>query len=74
MIDEIKELIDKQFNTVADTSIYDNMIAVIEKAIIVKALERSNGNQIEAAKLIGLNRNTLHKKIAKYQIDVESFK
>ena len=42
--------------------------------IIEKILERSDGNQVMAARILGLNRNTLHKKIKKLNIDVQRFK
>jgi Fis family transcriptional regulator len=31
-------------------------------------LERSNGNQTQAAEMLGLNRNTLRAKLAKYNL------
>ena len=46
----------------------------IEKMAVIKALERSEGNQIMAAKILGVHRNTLSNKIKKFNIDVGSFK
>ncbi|MFH1857892.1 MAG: helix-turn-helix domain-containing protein [Candidatus Omnitrophota bacterium] len=42
--------------------------------LIEKALKFSFGNQIMASRLLGLNRNTLHTKIKKFNIDVWRFK
>ena len=49
-----------------------NLIESVE--LIEKALERSYGNQVMAAKMLGLNRNTLHTKIKKFYIDIRRFK
>ncbi len=35
----------------------------LERAVLAEALERSGGNQIRAAGLLGINRNTLRKKL-----------
>ncbi|MFH1504067.1 MAG: helix-turn-helix domain-containing protein [Candidatus Omnitrophota bacterium] len=37
-------------------------------------LKKTEGNQLETAKILGINRNTLHTKIRKLNIDVDSFK
>ena len=39
-----------------------------EKAVITLAMERTRGNQVQAAKLLGINRNTLRTKIDQLQI------
>ena len=44
----------------------------VEKALIKTALEFHKGNQIQAAKHLGINRNTLNKKISSYSIDIKS--
>ncbi|MFO7605859.1 MAG: sigma 54-interacting transcriptional regulator [Desulfurivibrionaceae bacterium] len=40
----------------------------MEKRQIVKALEQSNGVKLKAAKILGISRDTLYKKIKKYRI------
>jgi transcriptional regulator of acetoin/glycerol metabolism len=40
-----------------------NIQAVIEKVFIVSAMKISNGNISKASKLLGINRNTLSKKL-----------
>ena len=66
--------IDKFFLTSKRGEIYPKVIADTEKILIEKALERSFGNQIVAAKILGINRNTLHSKIKKLGIEVEKWK
>ncbi|HSC23036.1 MAG TPA: helix-turn-helix domain-containing protein [Casimicrobiaceae bacterium] len=48
--------------------IYDMVIAHVERALLTSMLERSNGNQTQAAEMLGLNRNTLRAKLAKYKL------
>jgi Fis family transcriptional regulator, factor for inversion stimulation protein len=48
--------------------IYDMVIAHVERALLASILERSNGNQTQAAEMLGLNRNTLRAKLAKYKL------
>ena len=71
---DITEKVDELFMMSSDKEIYDNVISHVEKLILEKVLERSYGNQVMAAKILGLNRNTLHKKIKKLNIDIQRFK
>lgn len=48
--------------------IYDMVITHVERALISSVLERANGNQTQAADMLGMNRNTLRTKLAKYGI------
>lgn len=54
--------------------LYRAQIDETEKRLIEEALMRSTGNQILAARLLGINRNTLHIKIKKLGIEVERYK
>ncbi len=42
---------------------YWEFVERLERALILEALERSGGNQIRAARRLGINRNTLRKKM-----------
>ena len=48
--------------------IYDMVIFNVERTLIATVMERANGNQTQAADMLGLNRNTLRTKLAKYDI------
>ncbi len=43
--------------------LYDRVIAQVERPLIVAALAAVRGNQLRAADLLGINRNTLRKKL-----------
>ena len=66
--------IDEVFLTAKNGEIYTTVIGHIEKEVIEKALAYSSGNKISAAKMLGINRNTIHAKIKKHNIDIERFK
>jgi DNA-binding protein Fis len=48
-------------NNVQD--IHPLIMGEVEKRLIIKVLERSRGNKRQAAKLLGISRNTFHRKI-----------
>jgi Fis family transcriptional regulator, factor for inversion stimulation protein len=48
--------------------VYDMVINCVEKPLIEIVLHHSGGNQTRAAELLGLNRNTLRKKIQLHRI------
>ncbi len=50
--------------------IYDRVIAEVERPLIQLTLSATRGNQIKAAALLGLNRNTLRKKLRDLEIPV----
>jgi two-component system nitrogen regulation response regulator GlnG len=43
--------------------LYDRLLAEVERPLIAQALQATGGNQIRAAGVLGINRNTLRKKI-----------
>ena len=44
------------------------IIAAVERELIIRALEETDGNQVQAAKLLGMTRATLRKRIEKFGI------
>ena len=50
--------------------LYDRVLREVERPLIVLTLGATRGNQIRAAHLLGLNRNTLRKKIRDLDIQV----
>jgi len=47
----------------------EEAVTEFEKRFIKRALECAQGNQCRAAKVLGIHRNTLSRKIAEYKLD-----
>jgi len=52
-------------------NIYPAIIEKVEKSVIENILDFTNGNQLKASEILGLNRNTLRKKIGDLSIDLK---
>ncbi len=48
-----------------------DMISTVERGMILRALQKTNGNQVQAAQLLGMNRSTLRGKMERYNIRKE---
>jgi len=53
----------------ASANLYDLMIGLIEKPLLRAVLRETAGNQVRAAQILGINRNTLRKKLLEHGID-----
>jgi len=54
--------------------LYKAVLEEVEKPLIEYMLERTEGNQLKAAKILGINRNTIRTKIKRLNIDVGRWK
>jgi two-component system, NtrC family, nitrogen regulation response regulator GlnG len=52
-------------------SLYDAAIAAFEAPLFLHALAQTGGNQLRAAQLLGINRNTLRKRLSELAINPE---
>jgi len=50
--------------------LHASVIGEVERPLITMVLRRTSGNQLRAAAMLGLNRNTLRKKIRELDITV----
>jgi len=66
----IKEFLAAHNDGMGITDVYDRIIAEVERPLIRLTLAATRGNQIKAAAMLGLNRNTLRKKIRDLEIPV----
>lgn len=75
--DSIKDFLEGKLNgfinkmaTLDKADLYNSVIYEVEKALFSIVLQQTNGNQLKASRLLGINRNTLNKKIKQYRIDL----
>ncbi len=54
--------------------LYKFLLNVVEKPLIENVLRKTEGNQLKAAGILGINRNTLHSKIEKLKINIGDFR
>jgi two-component system nitrogen regulation response regulator GlnG len=66
----IREFLAAHDGGATPSDIYDRVIAEVERPLIRLTLAATRGNQIKAAAMLGLNRNTLRKKIRDLEIPV----
>lgn len=52
----------------AETGLHDLFLRQLEKPLIKVVMEATGGNQVKAAAVLGINRNTLRKKLAAYSL------
>lgn len=71
--DYVKQ-IDEEFIRSNRSKVYKFFVEALEKPLIERILERTDGNQLKAARILGINRNTLRSKIKKFSIDVRKWK
>ncbi len=67
----LNKMLDPLFSDILrfwETGLHANLLEKVEKFLIQKALSETGGNQVQAAKLLGISRNTLRHRIEKYRL------
>lgn len=57
----------------ASGTIYDSAMAAFERPLFAEVLKETAGNQLRAAQALGINRNTLRKRLGELSLDPEEF-
>lgn len=57
----------------ASGTIYDTALAAFERPLFAQVLRETGGNQLRAAQALGINRNTLRKRLVELGLDPEHF-
>ncbi len=58
------------FEKKINSGIYYKLLKEFEKPLIIEILNHTNNNQLLSSELLGINRNTLRKKMADYEIEI----
>lgn len=67
------ELVSRGLSEVGEEgSFHESVIGIVEKELILQVLRRCQGTQTKTATKLGINRNTLHKKIEDYGLQNEA--
>ena len=67
--DVVKKSLDKYFRDLGEqepSNVYEMVILTVEKPILEAVMDRAEGNQSHAADMLGINRNTLRKKLQQH--------
>jgi two-component system, NtrC family, nitrogen regulation response regulator GlnG len=64
----VRDVLKAEVDTGNADHIHQSVIGKVERALIGIVLEDEHGNQVRAAKRLGINRNTLRKKMKELQI------
>ena len=70
--DNIDTLLDQYFKDLSGENpngVYDMVIQSVEKPLLLYIMNLAEGNQSKAADILGLNRNTLRKKLKLHKIE-----
>jgi two-component system nitrogen regulation response regulator GlnG len=70
----LKNYFDLHGDILPANGLYNCLIKEMERPLIEEALRRLKGNQVQVAKLLGINRNTLRRKIEDLGISLETLK
>jgi Fis family transcriptional regulator len=67
----VKQSLDRYFNDLngeKTSGVYDMVIAEVEKPLLEIVMRHVKSNQCKAAEILGINRNTLRKKLKTYKL------
>ena len=67
-LDGLLDLLFEELSRTSGPSQEPDMISAVEKGLIMRALQKTRGKQLQAAHLLGMNRSTLRGKMDKYHI------
>ncbi len=65
----VQKSLEEYFNDLGEqqaSNIYDMVVLTVEKPILEVVMTRAEGNQSQAAQMLGINRNTLRKKLQEH--------
>jgi two-component system nitrogen regulation response regulator GlnG len=67
---DLDRFIAKRIET-GTANLFEDIVSQVKRRLLVRALERTDGNQVRAAKLLGITRSTLRNEIRKLGITID---
>ncbi|MFI4940208.1 MAG: Fis family transcriptional regulator [Burkholderiales bacterium] len=67
--DVVKKSLEKYFQDLGEqhpSDVYEMVVSTVEKPTLEVVMMRADGNQSQAAEMLGINRNTLRKKLQQH--------
>ncbi|MEY4754426.1 MAG: hypothetical protein RJA44_2101 [Pseudomonadota bacterium] len=67
----IRDTLDSYFRDLDGTepdALYDMVVKAVERPLLDLVMQRADGNQSRAAEWLGINRNTLRRKLVEHQL------
>ncbi len=68
--DKLKHLLDG-ISRMEHFNLYETVLTEVDRSLLTLVLNHTEGNQVQAARILGINRNTLKKKINKLNIPLQ---
>jgi DNA-binding NtrC family response regulator len=66
----MKESFEKLVDHLLENGFFvEQAVEILERTLIARAMERTEGNRLAASKLLGIHRNTLQRKITEYKLE-----
>lgn len=68
----VKQSLERYFNDLngeKTTGVYDMVMGEVERPLLEIVMRHAASNQSRAADILGINRNTLRKKLKQYKLD-----
>ena len=65
---EVLEPLSHKLFCASQGKVYDHLIWALEKSLMSAVLKYTKDNQVKAAKLLGISRNTLRDRMSKYDL------
>ena len=67
--DVVRKILEKYFRDLGEQephNVYDMVVLTVERPMLEVVMARAEGNQSHAAEMLGINRNTLRKKLQQH--------
>jgi two-component system nitrogen regulation response regulator GlnG len=61
--DQLRKYFEAHKGEIPTSGLYDRVVSEVERTLLRETLKATRGNQLKAAEVLGINRNTLRRKM-----------